>query len=71
MDLDADAFDREAVEAARAQRPVERLIDGLRLFERACEVMLAGIRHEYPGIDPDGAMALLRERLQLARQLES
>ena len=69
--IDADGFDREAVDAARNQPAVQRLLDGLRLFDRTCEVMLAGIRSEQPGIDDERAMEILRERLRQARDLES
>ena len=62
---------REAVEAARGRAPVEKLLDGLRLFDRTCQIMTAGIRHEQPGTDQAEVLRILRERLHLARQLEN
>ena len=41
------------------------------LFDWACEVTLSGIRAENPGISDDGAVEILRRRLELARRLET
>jgi hypothetical protein len=71
LEIDTDRFEREAVEGARLQKPTERLLDGLRLFDRTCEVMLAGIHAEQPNIDHQQALEILRSRLRLARDLES
>ena len=46
--LSVDDLEREAIEAARTRPAAERLRDGLRLFDRTCRVMFAGIRHEHP-----------------------
>ena len=66
-----DDFEREAFEAARARPPVEKLLDGLRLFDRTCRVMAAGIQHERPLAEHAEILQVLRERLRLARQLEN
>jgi len=69
-EISADMLYVEAVDSARRRPPAERLLDGVRLFDRACEIMLAGIRHDHPGVDADRAMEMLRARLRLARDLE-
>lgn len=70
LDLRAEDFDREAVAAAQKQPPAERLLDGLRLFDRTCRVMADGIRHERPHAGNREILSILRERLRLARRLE-
>jgi hypothetical protein len=70
LKIDASDFDREAIEHARTRAPADRLRDGLRLFDRACRVMADGIRHERPGATGEEVLAMLRERLRLARRLE-
>ena len=69
--LSADDLDREAIEAARKQAPSDKLRDGLRLFDRTSHIMAAGIRHERPGADVAAVLRTLRERLRLARALET
>jgi hypothetical protein len=69
-DLSVGDLERAAIDAARARPPAEKLRDGLRLFDRTCEVMAAGIRQEYPDADPARVFSILRERLRLARELE-
>ena len=61
----------EEVLRARAQPPEEKLLAGPRLFELACQVTLAGIRHDHPEADDQEALRILRERLALARRLEN
>jgi hypothetical protein len=69
--LSVDDLEREAIEAARTRPAAERLRDGLRLFDRTCRVMSAGIRHEHPAAGPAEVLRLLRERLRLARSLDN
>ena len=66
----ADALFREEVARARAMSPEAKLLEGPRLFERACRVMRDGIRHQHPDLDDAGVMALLRARLDRVRALE-
>ena len=47
----ADAFYREEVARARAMTPEERLLEGPRLFDRACRLMADGVRHRHPELD--------------------
>ena len=69
-DLNASDLDREAIDAARRRSPSEKLLDGLRLFDRTCAVMVAGIEHEHPGVGRSETLRILRDRLRLARTLE-
>jgi hypothetical protein len=66
----ADVLYREEVARARAMSPEDKLLEGPRLFERACRLMGEGIRHQHPGLDDAGVLALLRERLDRVAALE-
>jgi hypothetical protein len=66
----ADALYRDEIVRARAMRPEDKLLEGPRLFERACRVMADGIRHEHPELDQAGVRALLEERLARLRAIE-
>lgn len=66
----ADALYREEVARARAMSPDDKLLEGPRLFERACRVMRDGIRHQHPDLDDAGVLALLRVRLDRVSALE-
>jgi hypothetical protein len=67
----ADALYREGVLRARAMSPEDRLLEGPRLFERACRIMTDGIRHQHPDLDAGGIAAVLRERLDRMSALET
>lgn len=66
----ADMLYREEVARARAMSPEDKLLEGPRLFERACRVMRDGIRHQHPELDDAGVLALLRVRLDRVSALE-
>lgn len=66
----ADAMYADEVARARAMSPEEKLFEGPRLFERACRVMIDGIRDQRPDLDDAGARVLLAARLTLLRALE-
>ena len=66
----ADVLYREEVVRARAMAPEDKLLEGPRLFERACRVMCDGIRHRHPDLDDAGVQALLASRLDRVRSLE-
>lgn len=66
----AEVLYREEVARARAMSPEDKLLEGPRLFERACRLMRDGIRHQHPDLDDAGVQALLRERLDLVSALE-
>jgi len=50
--------------------PGEKLLEGPRLFERACRLMADGIRHDHPELDEDQVYGLLIDRLRRLRALE-
>jgi hypothetical protein len=65
-----DELYRERVRRARATPPEQRLLDGIRLFELACRIMMDGIRDEHPGADEDQVQDILTQRFDLLRRLE-
>ncbi|MCC6165422.1 MAG: hypothetical protein IT182_18915 [Acidobacteria bacterium] len=66
----ADALYAEEIARARAMSPEDKLLEGPRLFDRACRLMAVGIRHEHPQLDEAAVQALVRERLAIADRLE-
>ncbi|MHC4842116.1 MAG: hypothetical protein ACYTDT_14370 [Planctomycetota bacterium] len=66
-----DDMFRERVERARKMSPVERMTTGYQLFCQVRERMLAGIRHQFPNADRVEVERIFRERLEIARRLES
>jgi hypothetical protein len=66
----ADALYREKVARARAMRPLDKLLEGPRLFDRACRLMADGVRHQHPELDEGGVRALVAARLTRLRMLE-
>jgi hypothetical protein len=66
----ADVLYREEIARARAMSPQDKLLEGPRLFERACRVMRDGIRHQHPDLDEAGVLALLRARLDRVSAIE-
>lgn len=71
MEPTADPFWLENIERARHQSMEQKLLDGGDLFDMACDVTMAGIRHQNPGISEADALDILRKRLALAKQTES
>jgi len=65
-----DGLYREEVERARAMSPADKLLEGPRLFARACRLMADGIRHQHPELDEAAVVALVRARLERLRALE-
>lgn len=64
-----ESYRREVLQA-REMSPEDKLILGERLFRWACEVTLAGIRHQNPEFTEADCRRTLRERLVLQKQLE-
>lgn len=60
----ADVLYAEEVARARAMSPADKLLEGPRLFERACRLMIDGIRHRHPELDEQGIQALLAAMLE-------
>ena len=69
--LSADALFWERVEAARRQPPEDKLLAGPRLFARVCRIMMDGIRWQFPDASEEEVQRILRERLDIARRLET
>ena len=67
----AETLYREEVARARSMRPEDKLLEGPRLFERACRVMADGIRHRHPEFDAEAVQAQLSEQLNRLRALET
>lgn len=59
----ADALYADEVARARAMRPDDKLLEGLRLFEQACRLMADGIRHAHSDLDAAGVARMVAERL--------
>jgi len=55
---------------ARAMPPAEKFLAGQRLFEAACRITLAGIRHQHPEYSESRCQEVLLERLELQKKLE-
>jgi hypothetical protein len=66
----ADALYWEEVTRARATPPGDKLLEGPRLFERACRLMADGIRHQQPELDEQGVRSILAARLARIHKLE-
>jgi len=66
----ADRLYAEEVARARAMPPGDKLLEGPRLFERACGLMRDGIRHQHPELDDEGVRALLSARIDRLQSIE-
>lgn len=65
-----DPFWVEEIERARKVPGTQKMLSGPDLFDYACEIALAGIRWQNPGISNEDARKQLRARLALAEKLE-
>jgi hypothetical protein len=65
-----DELYREEVLEARAMSLADKVRAGQQLFEAACRITLAGIRHQNPGATEEQCREILRQRLILQRKLE-
>ncbi len=65
-----DDIYREKVIRARSRPPVQKLLDGPRLFDYVCGIMKDGIRFQFPNEDEEGVRRILLKRLEIARKLE-
>lgn len=66
----ADNLFRERVLRARRTPPEEKLLDGPRLFDLCCRIMMDGIRNENPEADEQRVRQILAQRIALVRRLE-
>jgi hypothetical protein len=60
----------EEVERARRMTPEDKLFAGAQLFDMACEITMAGIRHQHPEATEEEVRAILNERLAQQRRRE-
>lgn len=67
----SERLDQEKILRAMAMSPEEKLLAGLRLFDRSCRIMTDGIRDQFPDADEASVQRILLERLTLIRRLES
>ena len=65
-----DSIYRERVLHARQTPAEEKMLDGLRLFDFSCRIVMDGIRHQYPDADEQRVQETLVQRIQLRRRLE-
>ena len=63
--LDADRWD-----AASAMTFEQRAMAGVAMFDLLVDAMRAGIRMQFPGIDPERVETILLQRLREARRDE-
>lgn len=61
----------EEIARARAMTPEQKLLEGPRLFERACRVMADGIRHRHPGLDEEAVLGKVVAYLDRIDAVES
>ena len=59
----------EEVARARIMRPEEKLLEGPRLFDRACRVMADCIRHRHPELDEQAVLTRIKGQLALLDHL--
>jgi hypothetical protein len=67
----ADALYREEVARAKAMRSDEKLLEGPRLFDRACRLMADGVRHRHPELDEQAVLAKVKEQLDRLKAIET
>lgn len=60
----------EEIIRARTMPPEEKLLEGPRLFERACRVMADGIRHRHPELDEEAVRAKMIAYLERIEAME-
>ena len=63
-----EALYREEVLRARQTPAEEKFWDGARLFDYACEISRAGIRHQFPNASEDEVEVELCRRLRIAER---
>jgi hypothetical protein len=64
-----DELYREEVLEARNLPMEEKLILGERLFNWACSITLSGIRNQNPEASEDECQRMLRERIELGKEM--
>jgi len=67
--VDHDFWDE--IERSRRLTGAQRMSESLRLFDESSRRMLAGIKHQFPGVNDDEARRIRNERIDRIRGLES
>jgi hypothetical protein len=62
---------RRRVVAARSLDRGEKFLAGPRLFERACVLASAGLRHRHPEADAAAIRAMVHRQLAVLRRLDA
>lgn len=62
---------RDEVLRARRMSPEEKLLAGARLFDYACQITMAGIRHQFPEADEQRVHEILMQRLAWQRRRDA
>ena len=70
MATNLDPLHRDDVHRARRLSPSDKLLEGPRLFDFSCRIMLDGLRERCPHLSDIELDARLRETLDLVRRLE-
>ena len=70
LQTDADALYRERVLRARKMTGEERMLEGVRMFDRECEAMRLEIMQANPNFSANDAEAEVRRRIREARARE-
>jgi hypothetical protein len=66
----ADALYRDEVAPARTMNPRDKLLEGPRLFERACRLMADGVRHRHPELDDQAVWSAVEAQLNRVDALD-
>ncbi len=66
---DGDLFRADILSARRTSRP-QRVLDGLELFDMACEISRSALRGRHPDADEAEVARLLSAQLKKQRRLE-
>jgi len=66
-----EALYRDEVARARRMAPEDKLLAGARLFDYACRITAAGIRHQFAGIADERVCEILRQRLAWQRNRDA
>ncbi len=70
MMTDLDPHYRESVLRARRMSPSDKLLEGPRLFDFSCRIILDGLRHRHPELSDAALHERLRSTLDTVRRLE-
>jgi hypothetical protein len=61
----------DEIERSRKLSGSERMSASLQLFDEAARRMLAGVKHQHPGMSDEDALRMRNERIDRIRRVES